>query len=149
MRKEEFFTRIQPTLNIHEVTDLILKGNEFDTFIDCSTHLDHMKILDISENRLERFFFLCNDEYTLEYLNVSHNRLEYIDDNALNDRVPKLKVLDLSFNQITVVNETMLEHMKVYYSMYSIFLFYICIRYFTSNRHVITLTSADRVLFEN
>lgn len=113
MKKEDFFVKIQPKVNLNEVTDLNLKGNKFDSFLDCSTNLDHLKSLDLAENHLQRFFFLCKDEYNLESLNVSHNRLEYIDDNALNDRVPKLKILDLSSNKLTVINETMLEHMKV------------------------------------
>ncbi|XP_034949054.1 leucine-rich repeat neuronal protein 1-like [Chelonus insularis] len=113
LQKEQFFVTIQPQINLHNVTDLNLKGNCFDSFLDCSTNLNNLKTLDLAENRLQRFFFLCNDEYNLEYLNVSHNELEYIDDNALNNRVPKLKILDLSWNKITVINETMLEHMKI------------------------------------
>lgn len=105
--------RIQHTINLANVTDLILRHNDFNSFLDCSTNLQNLKKLDLSENHLQRFFILCNDEYNLEVLNVSHNELEYIDDYALNERVPKLKVLDLSFNRITVVNETMLEYFKV------------------------------------
>ncbi|KAK0078516.1 hypothetical protein PV325_002399 [Microctonus aethiopoides] len=113
MKKEEFFVKLQPHINLTQVTDLILTGNQFDSFLDCSTNLGNLHSLDLAENHLQRFFFLCKDEYNLIYLNVSHNRLEYIDDNALNDRVPKLKILDLSSNKLTVINETMLEHMKV------------------------------------
>lgn len=113
MTKEDFFVRIQTKINLQEVTDLNLRGNEFDSFLDCSTNLEALKTLDLSRNHLQRFFFLCKEEYNLQLLNVSHNKLEYIDDNALNDRIPKLKILDLSFNKLTVVNETMLQHLTV------------------------------------
>ncbi|XP_057324004.1 phospholipase A2 inhibitor-like [Microplitis mediator] len=113
LKKEQFFVSIQPQINLHEVTDLILKGNNFDSFLDCSTNLDNLKSLDLAENHLQRFFFLCKEEYNLEYLNVSHNYLEYIDDFALNNRTSKLKMLDLSWNKLTVINETMIEHMKI------------------------------------
>lgn len=98
---------------MHEVTELLLQGNEFDSFLDCSTNLNKLKILDLSQNKLQRFFFLCRDEYELEKLNVSHNMLEYLDDTAINNRIPKLKTLDLSFNSLNGVNETMLEHLLV------------------------------------
>jgi len=113
LKKEDFFVRIQPQINLHEVTDLNLRGNEFDSFLDCSTNLETLRTLDLSQNHLQRFFFLCKEEYNLQALNVSHNKLEYIDDNALNDRIPKLKILDLSFNKLTVVNETMLQHLTI------------------------------------
>lgn len=105
--------KIQSQLNLREMTDLILRGNEFDSFLDCSTYLENIITLDLSQNHLQRFFFLCKEEYNLQMLNVSHNKLEYIDDNALNDRIPKLKILDLSFNKLTVVNETMLQYLTV------------------------------------
>lgn len=105
--------RIQSQINLQEVTDLILRKNEFDSFLDCSTNLANLEILDLSQNHLQRFFFLCKDEYNLRVLNISHNKLEYIDDNAFNDRIPKLKILDLSSNKLSIVNETMLEHFKV------------------------------------
>lgn len=113
LKKEVFFMKIQSTINLQDVTDLILRNNEFDSFLDCSTNLENLRTLDLSQNHLQRFFFLCKDEYNLQALNVSHNRLEYIDDNALNDRMPKLKTLDLSWNKLSVVNETMLAHFKV------------------------------------
>ncbi|XP_050444768.1 vasorin-like [Cataglyphis hispanica] len=112
LKKEIFFVKMQSQYNnLEGVTDLILKGNEFDSFLDCSTNLNSLRTLDLSQNHLQRFFFLCKDEYNLQVLNVSHNKLEYIDDNALNDRIPKLKILDLSFNKLTVVNETMLQYL--------------------------------------
>ncbi|XP_011342877.1 toll-like receptor 4 isoform X2 [Ooceraea biroi] len=104
---------MQSQFNLQEVTDLILTGNEFDSFLDCSTNLEMLRTLDLSQNHLQRFFFLCKEEYNLQILNVSHNKLEYIDDNAFNDRIPKLKILDLSFNKLTVVNETMLQHFTI------------------------------------
>ncbi|KAL0104874.1 hypothetical protein PUN28_016490 [Cardiocondyla obscurior] len=104
---------MQNQINLKEVTDLNLRGNEFDSFLDCSTNLTSLKTLDLSQNHLQRFFFLCKEEYNLQELNVSHNKLEYIDDNALNNRIPKLKILDLSFNKLTVVNETMLQHFTI------------------------------------
>lgn len=113
LKKEVFFMNIQSTIRLQDVTDLILRNNEFDSFLDCSTNLENLRTLDLSQNHLQRFFFLCKDEYNLQVLNVSHNRLEYIDDNALNDRIPKLKILDLSWNKLSVVNETMLAHFKV------------------------------------
>ncbi|XP_071562787.1 uncharacterized protein [Temnothorax nylanderi] len=113
LKKEDFFVRVQTQINLQEVTDLNLRGNEFDSFLDCSTNLGTLRTLDLSQNHLQRFFFLCKEEYNLQTLNVSHNKLEYIDDNALNDRIPKLKILDLSFNKLTVVNETMLQHLTV------------------------------------
>ncbi|XP_071641582.1 uncharacterized protein [Temnothorax longispinosus] len=113
LKKEDFFVRVQTQINLQEVTDLNLKGNEFDSFLDCSTNLGTLRTLDLSQNHLQRFFFLCKEEYNLQTLNVSRNKLEYIDDNALNDRIPKLKILDLSFNKLTVVNETMLQHLTV------------------------------------
>ncbi|XP_011876275.1 PREDICTED: leucine-rich repeat neuronal protein 1-like [Vollenhovia emeryi] len=113
LKKEDFFVRVQTLINLREVTDLNLRGNEFDSFLDCSTNLETLRTLDLSQNHLQRFFFLCKEEYNLQALNVSHNKLEYIDDNALNDRIPKLKILDLSFNKLTVVNETMLQHLTI------------------------------------
>lgn len=113
LKKEDFFIKIQQQFNLQEVTDLNLRGNQFDSFLDCSTNLEQLRTLDLSQNHLQRFFFLCKDEYNLQMLNVSHNMLEYIDDNSLNDRVPKLKILDLSYNRLTIVNETMLEHLTV------------------------------------
>lgn len=113
LKKEDFFIRIQNQINLQVVTDLNLRGNEFDSFLDCSTKLETLKTLDLSQNHLQRFFFLCKEEYNLQVLNVSHNKLEYIDDNALNDRIPKLKILDLSFNKLAIVNETMLQHLTV------------------------------------
>ncbi|XP_014482714.1 PREDICTED: leucine-rich repeat neuronal protein 1-like [Dinoponera quadriceps] len=113
LKKEDFFVRLQSQINLQEVTDLNLSGNKFDSFLDCSTNLEALRTLDLSQNHLQRFFFLCKDEYNLQVLNVSHNMLEYIDDNSLNDRVPKLKILDLSYNKLTIVNETMLEHLTI------------------------------------
>ncbi|XP_029662250.1 vasorin-like isoform X2 [Formica exsecta] len=114
LKKETFFVRMQSQYNhLKGVTDLNLKGNEFDSFLDCSTNLENLRTLDLSQNHLVRFFFLCKEEYNLQVLNVSHNKLEYIDDNAFNDRIPKLKILDLSFNKLTVVNETMLQYFTV------------------------------------
>jgi len=113
LKKEDFFVRVQTQINLLEVTDLNLRGNEFDSFLDCSTNLEALRTLDLSQNHLQRFFFLCKEEYNLQVLNVSHNKLEYIDDNALNDRIPKLKILDLSFNKLTIINETMLQHLTV------------------------------------
>ncbi|XP_011646300.1 vasorin [Pogonomyrmex barbatus] len=113
LKKEDFFVRMQTQISLQKVTDLNLRGNEFDSFLDCSTNLETLRTLDLSQNHLQRFFFLCKDEYNLQMLNVSHNKLEYIDDNALNDRIPKLKILDLSFNKLTIVNETMLQHLTI------------------------------------
>lgn len=113
LKKEDFFVKMQTKINLQEVTDLNLRGNEFDSFLDCSTNLETLRTLDLSQNHLQRFFFLCKEEYNLQLLNVSHNKLEYIDDNALNDRIPKLKILDLSFNKLTVINETMLQHLTI------------------------------------
>ncbi|XP_072755629.1 uncharacterized protein [Anoplolepis gracilipes] len=113
LKKEHFFVELQSKLHVKDVTDLILRGNEFDSFLDCSTDLQSLRTLDLSQNHLQRFFFLCSSEYNLQVLNVSHNKLEYIDDNALNDRIPKLKILDLSFNKLTVVNETMLQYLTI------------------------------------
>ncbi|GAB1869505.1 Leucine-rich repeat-containing protein 4B [Camponotus japonicus] len=113
LKKEDFFVKMQSQFNLREMTDLILRGNEFDSFLDCSTYLENIITLDLSQNHLQRFFFLCKEEYNLQMLNVSHNKLEYIDDNALNDRIPKLKILDLSFNKLTVVNETMLQYLTI------------------------------------
>ena len=113
LKKEDFFMKKQLHINLHEVTDLILRGNEFDSFLDCSTNLENLRTLDLSQNHLQRFFFLCKEEYNLQMLNVSHNKLEYIDDNALNDRIPRLKILDLSFNKLTIVNETMLQYLTI------------------------------------
>lgn len=113
LKKEDFFVKMQSQLNLRDVTDLNLKGNEFDSFLDCSTYLGNVITLDLSQNHLQRFFFLCKEEYNLQVLNVSHNKLEYIDDNALNDRIPKLKILDLSFNKLTFVNETMLQYLTL------------------------------------
>jgi Leucine-rich repeat (LRR) protein len=98
---------------MREVNELILRGNKFDSFLDCSTKLDSLRILDLSYNNLKKFFFLCIEESNLVSLNVSHNQIEYINDEALNHRVMKLKILDVSFNDLYVVNDTMLQHMKV------------------------------------
>ncbi|KAI4502370.1 hypothetical protein M0802_002282 [Mischocyttarus mexicanus] len=113
LKKEDFFLKIQTRITLSEVTDLILRQNQFDSFLDCSTNLSSLRTLDLSQNHLQRFFFLCKDEYNLQVLNVSHNMLEYIDDNALNNRIPKLKILDLSSNKLSFVNETILEHLKI------------------------------------
>ncbi|XP_076619514.1 toll-like receptor 2 type-1 [Colletes latitarsis] len=112
LKKEDFFLKLQSQITLAEVTDLILRENQFDSFLDCSTNLTSLRTLDLSQNHLQRFFFLCREEYNLQVLNVSHNHLQYIDDNALNDRIPKLKILDLSSNKLSIVNETMLEHFK-------------------------------------
>lgn len=96
-----------------EVTELILRGNKFDRFIDCSTPLKNLQILDLSCNNLEKFFLLCLEEETLLSLNVSHNQIEYIDDQALSYKVIQMNTLDVSHNNIYVVNDTMLQHMKV------------------------------------
>lgn len=105
--------KIQHQIDMHEVSELILRGNKFDSFIDCSTKLDSLRILDLSYNNLKKFFFLCQEEYNLVSLNVSHNEIEYINDEALNQRVIKLEILDVSYNNLYVVNDTMLQHMTV------------------------------------
>ncbi|XP_015609615.1 phospholipase A2 inhibitor [Cephus cinctus] len=112
LTKEKFFLELQAHINLHEVTDLILHNNNFDSFLDCSANLDALRTLDLSYNHLQRFFFLCKEEYNLIVLNVSHNHLEYISEDSLNHRIPNLQVLDLSWNRLTGVNETMLEHMQ-------------------------------------
>ncbi|XP_020290392.1 leucine-rich repeat neuronal protein 1-like [Pseudomyrmex gracilis] len=113
LKKEDFFVKLQSQIKLQDVTDLNLRGNEFDSFLDCSTNLETLRTLDLSQNHLQRFFFLCKEEYNLQMLNVSYNKLEYIDDNALNDRVLKLKILDLSYNKLSIVNETMLYHLTI------------------------------------
>ncbi|XP_076177266.1 toll-like receptor 2 type-1 [Ptiloglossa arizonensis] len=113
LKKEDFFLKLQTQINLADVKILILRRNQFDSFLDCSTNLTSLDVLDLSQNHLQRFFFLCKDEYNLQVLNVSHNNLQYIDDNAFNDRIPKLRILDLSSNRLSIVNETMLEHFKV------------------------------------
>ncbi|XP_058806128.1 toll-like receptor 13 [Phymastichus coffea] len=110
--REDFFTKIQFSNDMREVTELILRGNELDRFIDCSTSLKSLETLDLSYNKLETFFFLCSEEETLLSLNVSHNNIYYIDDKALSYKIIQLKTLDVSFNDIYVVNDTMLQHMK-------------------------------------
>lgn len=104
---------MQHNLQIREAEELILRGNKINKFVDCATHLNNLKILDLSYNRLTQFFFLCNEEYNLTSLNISHNQIEYLNDEALTHRVMKLKVLDVSYNDLFVVNDTMLQHMKV------------------------------------
>ncbi|OXU24827.1 hypothetical protein TSAR_007593 [Trichomalopsis sarcophagae] len=112
LQREDFFMKMQHQIKIYEVNELILRGNKFDSFLDCSTKLDNLEVLDLSYNQLKRFFFLCTEEYNLISLNVSHNQIEYINDEALTHRVIKLKELDLSYNDLYVVNDTMLQHMK-------------------------------------
>ncbi|XP_033321537.2 uncharacterized protein LOC117217805 [Megalopta genalis] len=113
IKREDFFLRLQKTINLAKVTNLILRDNKFDNFVDCSTNLTSLKYLDLSQNHLQQFFFLCQDEYNLNTLNVSRNKLQYITHDALNHRIPNLKVLDLSSNELSFVNETMLEHFEV------------------------------------
>ncbi|XP_078049315.1 uncharacterized protein LOC144476363 [Augochlora pura] len=113
IKREDFFLRLQKTINLAKVTNLILRNNKFDNFVDCSTNLTSLKYLDLSQNHLQQFFFLCQDEYNLQTLNISHNKLQYINHDALNHRIPNLKILDLSSNVLSFVNETMLEHFEV------------------------------------
>nr|XP_031834427.1 leucine-rich repeat neuronal protein 1-like isoform X1 [Nomia melanderi] len=113
LKKEDFFLKLQTQITLAEVTNLILRDNQFDSFLDCSTNLTSLRTLDLSHNHLQRFFFLCREEYNLQVLNVSHNNLQYIDDHAFNDRIPKLKILDVSSNKLSIVNETMMEHFKI------------------------------------
>lgn len=113
LTNEQFFMEIQNKIGLWDVTVLNLRGNKFDTFIDCATDMSALRNLDLSQNYLKRIFFLCKDEYKLEILNVSYNSLEYIDEAAFNDRTPQLKILDLSHNKLMIVNETMLEHFTV------------------------------------
>ncbi|XP_014213924.1 phospholipase A2 inhibitor-like [Copidosoma floridanum] len=112
LAREDFFIKLQHQIDMREVNELILRGNRFDSFIDCSTKLDSLRILDLSYNNLRKFFFLCQEEYNLVSLNVSHNEIEYINDEALSHRVINLKILDVSYNKLYVVNDTMLQHMK-------------------------------------
>ncbi|XP_014236495.1 leucine-rich repeat-containing protein 4-like [Trichogramma pretiosum] len=111
MLKEDFFMKTQHVAEIYNAKHLILRGNKFDRFVDCSTTLSSLLTLDLSYNNLEKFFFLCQKEYNLESLNVSHNQIEYINDQALSDKIIKLKILDVSYNNLYVVNDTMLQHM--------------------------------------
>ncbi|XP_066591961.1 phospholipase A2 inhibitor beta-like [Prorops nasuta] len=111
--KEDFFTKIQSTIHLSDVTELILSNNEFNSFLDCSTTMENLRTLDLSHNHLQRFFFLCKEEYNLQVLNVSYNQLEYIDDTALTHKIPNLKILDLSWNRLALINETMFEHLKI------------------------------------
>lgn len=113
LTNEDFFIKLQNQLNMRDVTILKLRGNRFESFLDCSTKLESLQELDLSQNHLEKFLFLCQSEYNLLSLNVSNNRLEYIDDKALNERVSKLRTLDLSNNMISGFNNTMFEHMTV------------------------------------
>ena len=114
MENEDFFKNYQHEIEVHKVRELNLSGNALNSFLDCATSLNNLQVLDISRNHLDRFYFLCREEsYELQFLNVSHNQLEYIDENALNHRTGKLKVLDVSWNLLTGVNDTMLQHMQV------------------------------------
>ena len=58
LKKEDFFMELQTQINLADVTDLILRENEFDSFLDCSTNLANLRTLDLSQNHLQRFFFL-------------------------------------------------------------------------------------------
>ncbi|XP_033215908.1 leucine-rich repeat neuronal protein 2-like isoform X2 [Belonocnema kinseyi] len=110
----DFFKTYQHDIEVHTVRELNLSGNSLNSFLDCATSLNNLEVLDLSRNRLDRFFFLCrNESYDLRFLNVSHNKLEYIDENALNHRTGKLKVLDISWNLLSGINDTVLQHMKV------------------------------------
>lgn len=113
MNKEDFFKKFQHQIDMRFVNELILRGNKFDSFVDCATKLNNLLVLDLSCNNLKKFFFVCTEEYNLITLNVSHNQLEYISDEALTHRVIKLKTLDMSYNNIYFINDTMLQHMKV------------------------------------
>ncbi|XP_076640725.1 uncharacterized protein LOC143352283 [Halictus rubicundus] len=113
IKKEDFFLKYQSTFKLSEVKTLILRDNQFDKFLDCSTNLSSLINLDLSQNQLQQFFFLCQDEYNLKSLNVSHNKLQYITHEALNHRIAKLALLDLSWNEISFVNETMLEPFEI------------------------------------
>ncbi|KAJ8668699.1 hypothetical protein QAD02_010362 [Eretmocerus hayati] len=110
--RENFLMKLQHEMNIREIKELILRGNCFDVFLDCSYHLENLQILDLSHNRLRKFFFLCQSELNLEILNVSHNQIEYINDEALSAKVVKLKTLDVSYNDLYIVNDTMLRYME-------------------------------------
>lgn len=114
LQNVDFFKTYQHDIEVHKVRELNLTGNALNSFLDCATSLNNLEVLDLSRNRLDRFFFLCrNESYELSFLNVSHNQLEYIDENALNHRTSKLKVLDISWNLLSGINDTMLQHMKV------------------------------------
>lgn len=101
-------------IKINEAHELILRGNQIDRFVDCAVKMNSSLIqtLDLSHNKLTKFFFVCY-EYNLTTLNISHNQIDYLNDEALTPKVMKLKRLDVSYNNLYVVNYTMLEHMKV------------------------------------
>lgn len=116
MNNKEFFKNYQLKIDVESLKELNLSGNALNSFVDCATTLHNLEVLDLSRNCLDKFYFLCKDEsYDLRFLNVSHNQLEYIDERALNHRTSKLKVLDVSWNFLNGLNDTMFQHMEVSY----------------------------------
>ncbi|XP_043476125.1 phospholipase A2 inhibitor-like [Leptopilina heterotoma] len=114
MNNKEFFKNYQLKIDVESLKELNLSGNALNSFVDCATTLHNLEVLDLSRNCLDKFYFLCKDEsYDLRFLNVSHNQLEYIDERALNHRTSKLKVLDVSWNFLNGLNDTMFQHMEV------------------------------------
>ncbi|XP_015515333.1 leucine-rich repeat neuronal protein 1 [Neodiprion lecontei] len=114
LTKEKFFRDSNGSVSsrVEKATELNLRGNFFDSFSDCAAYLDKLEILDLSQNNLQRFFFKCNTENNLASLNVSHNKLPYLNDTALTTQISKLQVLDLSYNVLQHITHWTFEHMK-------------------------------------
>ncbi|XP_051171264.1 chaoptin-like isoform X3 [Leptopilina boulardi] len=115
----EFFKTFQREMMVWNSKELNLSGNALNSFLDCATQLNHLEVLDLSRNSLNKLYFLCKDEtYILKFLNVSHNQLEQIDERTLNHKVSKLETLDVSWNLLNGLNDTMFADLEVLEKLY-------------------------------
>lgn len=95
-----FLISIIRLVKVVEVIDL--SNNQFDSIFDLIVNFQNLRILNLAYNRIETNLdqFMFKSLYNLTYLNLSNNKINYLEENTFSF-TSQLKVLDLSSNELT------------------------------------------------
>lgn len=102
---------VSSTWNIYEIRELKLDQNKL-TYVEAFTfmYLRKLKILDLSYNQLVSIGNASYNFPWLEQLFLNHNNISELND--VFEKLTNLQILDISFNQITVIEGNIFRNTK-------------------------------------